>query len=282
VVVAGFQGILDEKTLNPVTLDRGGSDTVAVALAAKLGVKVCQIFTDVDGVYTIDPRVVPEAKRFNRIDYRKMIDLSTAGAGVLKDRSVALADVFGVEIEVLLSPSLGKTTGSTKVCSGCTLEEMENTWFQPGVAIQKGRQVKVAGVPNKPGRAHTITSAISDLNIEDVNQPPALGPTDITFVFAPEVVNTALTALNKVKDLGVVGDIEILDFGDVYRLTLIDPLMKDQIGVLNRVTGAMAEAEVSIEMLSSSGTAIMVAIKQEKEILERAARALASKFNLIS
>lgn len=279
VVVAGFQGVI-EGTGQVITLGRGGSDLTAIVSAAALGLSYCEIYTDVDGVYTIDPRIVPGAKRYSRIIYRQMIDLSTAGAEVLMDRSVALAQMLGVEIKVLLSPSFGKTTGGTLVCSGGSLEDMENAFFQPGVAIQQVEQVKISDVPNEPGMAAAIFDNLRGINIWDGSQVPGIGKTDIALVCLSENTSKVLAGLHKAKEAGVAGGFKISEPLKVYELTLADPLMKEGSDYLWKILATMGRAKVNVEMWSTSGTTIMVVVKEED--LKKAALALAEEFNLIS
>ncbi|MBI5221467.1 MAG: aspartate kinase [Candidatus Magasanikbacteria bacterium] len=279
VVVAGFQGII-EGTDKIATLGRGGSDLTAVVLAAALRLYYCEIFTDVDGVYTVDPQLVPEAKRFSRIAYDQMIQLSEAGVGKPQGRSVALAHNLGVKIKVLLSPSFGRTTSGTLICSDSNLEEMENSWYQPGIAIKKKvKEITIVDVPNKSGVAVKVIEAIAGINIEDGLQPPGGEKTDMFFFYKTEDVPRVLSRLRGIKEPELVGKIKIPDPRNVVELTLIYPLMGDEPDYLYRVFKAMARVGVNIETFSTSGTTIMVTVKEEN--LEKAARALAEEFELL-
>ncbi len=279
VVVAGFQGII-EGTDEPSTLGRGGSDLTAIAIAGALGLGYCEIYTDVDGVFMIDPRIVPGAKRFVRISYSQMIQLSGAGAGVLMDRSVALAQNLGVEIRVLLSPSLGESSGGTLVCSGSSLEEMEGFGTQPGVAVQRMVQIKISGARNSPGVAGGIFGALSDVNIVDSAQVPGAEEADIALLCLPEDSPRILARLQEARKTGLVGEIGISEPLGVAGLTLVDPTMKEEPGRFGKVFGAIGNAGVNIEMFSSSGTTILTVVREED--LEKAARALGKEFDLLS
>lgn len=278
VVVTGFQGI-KETTKVVTTLGRGGSDVTEIALAAALGLKRCENYTDVDGIFAVDPRIVPKAKRFSRISYNQLIQLTGAGSGKLMDRAVILAQNLGVEIQVLRSPSLGNSDGGTLVCSGSTLETMELLRSQPGVAVQKLRLVKISNIPNKPGVASKIFGALSDINIIDIVQPPSGEKAEISLLSLPQDLPKILSRLYGIKESELVEGIAISDPLEVAGLTLVDPLMKEGPGYLGRVSEAISKAGINIEMLSSSGTTIQAVVKEEG--LERATQALAEEFGLV-
>lgn len=280
VVVAGFQGVI-EGTDKVVTLGRGGSDLTAIALAAALGQRHCENYTDIDGIFAIDPRIVPKAKRFSQISYSQLVQLTGVGGGKLQDRAVALASSLGVEIRVLLSPSFGKkSTGGTLVCSGSDIEEMEGFWTQPAVAIQRGSQIKISDVPNQPGVASKIFGVLSDINILDSAQIPGAEKTDISLLCLPEDAPAILSRLHGIKEAGLVGEIKISEPLAVAGLTLVYPLMKEEPGYLQRVFEAIGRAGVNIQMFSSSGTTILAVVREES--LERAANALGEEFELIT
>ena len=278
-VVTGFQGV-EEKTNKITTLGHGGSDLTAIAIAGTLGLDYCEIYTDVPGIGAIDPRLVPNARILDAIPYNQMIELAEAGAGVLMDRSIELAQNLGVEVRVLLSPSFGKITVGTLVCSGSTLEEMERSIsIQPGVAIQKSIVVNISGVLNKPGMAKIIDEALSDISLLNSIQGLGKGTIDITLFCLSEDYSRVIERLNKVKESGKVGEIEIAEGLKMAELTLVYPLMKGMPGYLARVSGAMGRADINIEMSSAPGTVISVVVKEED--LEKAAKALAEEFNLL-
>jgi len=278
VVVTGFQGI-KETTKTVVTLGRGGSDITEISLAASLGEKSCENYTDVDGIYAIDPRIIPEAKRFGQISYYQLIELATAGGGKLMDRAVILAQNLGVEIRVLLSPSFGESTGGTLVCSGSALERMESSESQPGLVIKELRMIKISNIPNKPGVAGKIFVPLSKINLESSIQAPAEKKAEISILCLPGFVGNILSVLKRVKSESLL-DIEIAEPASVAELTLVDPLMRERPGYLGRVCQAIGKAGVNIESISSPGITIEL-IVQETD-LAKAARAIAEEFQLIA
>jgi len=275
VIVSGFQGVI-EGTDEPVTLGRGGSDLTLVALTIALGAKYCEKFTKIDGVFAIDPQVIPEAKRFEKISHSQMLQLASAGASVLMDRCVWLAQAFGVDIWVGLSPSLGKTTGGTLVCSGGTLRNMEGFISpQSGVAIKEGSLVTVSNIPNRPGAAAEVFRALSDINIIDCAQGQGGENANISILCKAEDLEQVLLRLNKVEKARTIGK-----GVDVVVLTLINSAMKEETGWLYRVANAIAQEGVNIEMLSTVGETILIVVKKEK--LKQSAMALAKEFDLLS
>lgn len=277
-VVTGFQGI-KETTKMVTILGRGGSDITEIALTASLGEKYCENYTDVDGIFAVDPRIIPEAKRFDQISYYQLIELATAGSGKLNDRAVILAQNLGIEIKVLLSPSFGESTGGTLVCSGSTLEKMESFESQPGLAIQKSRLIRILNIPNKPGMARRIFEPLERINLLNAIQAPAGEKAKISIMCLPKLSDSILSILNKVKEK-LLPEIEILEPLEIAELTLVDPLMKDHPSYLARVSRAIGEAEVNIESLSAPGITIAVVVK-ETDLL-KAARALAEEFQLVT
>ena len=278
VVVTGFQGI-KETTKTVVTLGRGGSDITEISLAASLGEKSCENYTDVDGIYAIDPRIIPEAKRFGQISYYQLIELATAGGGKLMDRAVILAQNLGVEIRVLLSPSFGESTGGTLVCSGSALERMESSESQPGLVIKELRMIKISNIPNKPGVAGKIFVPLSKINLESSIQAPAEKKAEISILCLPGFVGNILSVLKRVKSESLL-DIEIAEPASVAELILVDPLMRERSGYLGRVCQAIGKTGVNIESISSPGITIEL-IVQETD-LAKAARAIAEEFQLIA
>lgn len=279
VVVTGYQGI-KETTKMITVLGRGGSDVTEVALAAALGQGHCENYTDVDGIYATDPRIVPGAKRLEQISYGQLIHLAGVGGGKLNDRAVILAQNLGVDIRVMLSPSFGESTGGTLVCSGSTLERMELPWSQPAMAVRKLGLAKISNIPNKPGIANKILEVLSDINLESIVQPPAGEKAEICLLFLPKHLSKILSRLHGIRESGLAGDIKISEPLNVADLTLVDPLMKETPGYAAKVSGAMARVEVNIEMLSAPGATIEVVVKEED--LKKAAQALAEEFQLIA
>ena len=279
-VVAGFQGVI-EGTNEVVTLGRGGSDITAVSLAGALRASFCEIYKDVDGIFTVDPRIVPGAKRLTRIPYDQMVDLAEGGAAVLMTRCVILARNLGVKIKVLLSPSLGETIGGTLVDAGAnsdtTLEGL--MWAQPAIAIQKGLAlVNVAGVPNQPMMAAKILGAIRNINLIDATQGQGEEKANISVLCETAVAPIILENIK--ESLKETAGITITTQTGIVGLTLADPLMPDEPGYVWRACEAVGRVGVNIETISSSGATILVSIREEG--LERAARALAEEFNLLA
>jgi len=277
-VVTGFQGI-KETTKMVTILGRGGSDITEIALTASLGEKYCENYTDVDGIFVVDPWIIPEAKRFDQISYYQLIELATAGGGKLMDRAVILAQNLGVEIRVLLSPSFGESTGGTLVCSGSTLEKMESFESQPGLVIQKLRMIRISNIPNEPGIARKIFVPLNKVNVVSSIQAPTGKKAEISILCLFSFLDNVLSILKEVKSESLPG-IEITEPTSVAELTLVDPLMKEYPGYLGRVCQAMGKAEVNIESLSSHGITIAVVVK-ETDLL-KAARALAEEFQLVT
>lgn len=278
LVVTGFQGI-KETTRKVTILGRGGSDITAVSLAASLGQKCCENYTDVDGIYATDPRVIPRAKRFDQISYYQLIELAAAGGGKLNDRAVILAQNLGIEIKVLLSPSFGESTGGTRVCSGSTLERMESCESQPGLAIQKLKLIRISNIPNESGMAEKIFGPLEKINLVNAIQAPAGKKAEISLSCLPKFSTPILSILKEVKKM-TLPDIEISEPLEVAELTLVDPLMGERPGYLARVSRAMKRAGVNIESISSPGITIAVIVKEAD--LPKAAQVLAEEFELIT
>ncbi len=277
VVVTGFQGMFQGEV---VTLGRGGSDLTAIALAAALGSNYCENFTDVDGIYAVDPRIVPRAKRYERISHNNLVQFTGAGGGKLMDRAALLAQNLGVEIRVLLSSSCGSSTGGTLVCFGSSLGEMESQdpGDQTGLIIQEAEQVKISGVLNESGVVAKIFSVLSDINIIDSVQTTKHRAADITLLCAKKDMEEAISRLRDSKksatQLGEVGNSM-----PVSGLTLVSPMMKEDPNYFIRIFNAISRSGVNIETFSSSNITIMVVVKKEEE--KKAARALAEEFQLI-
>ena len=272
VVVAGFQGI-DEQG-NITTLGRGGSDTTAVALAAALKAKECQIFTDVDGVYTSDPRVVPEARRLSRLTFEEMLELASLGAKVLQIRSVEFASKYDVPLRVLSSFSPGE---------GTLIMGENETMEQPvisGVAFSRDEaKLTVVGVPDRPGIAHSILEPIANAGIEVdviVQNVGSDGCTDFTFTVNR---NDYLLALETVEQFaGETGAREVLGDDRICKISLVGVGMRSHAGIASRMFGALAREAINIQMISTSEIKISVVV--EEKYLELGTRALHAEFNL--
>ncbi|MEU0564086.1 aspartate kinase [Nonomuraea sp. NPDC005983] len=263
-IVAGFQGV-SQDTKDITTLGRGGSDTTAVALAAALEADVCEIYTDVDGIFTADPRIVPAARQIPRISYDEMMEMAACGAKILHLRCVEYARRFDLPIHVRSSFS---TREGTWVVSDPYTEgtEMEQPIIS-GVAHDRSEaKITVVGVPDKVGEAAAIfkTLAEAEINIDMIVQnvsAAATGRTDISFTLPTADSSTALTALKKIQ-----GDIayESLLFDDqIGKVSLIGAGMRSHPGVTATFFAALADAGVNIEMISTSEIRISVIVGQD-------------------
>lgn len=272
VVVAGFQGIDAEG--NITTLGRGGSDTTAVALAAALKADECQIFTDVDGVYTTDPRVVPKARRLSRITFEEMLEMASLGSKVLQIRAVEFAGKYKVPLRVLSTFQEGEGTL-------ITLEEegMEEPLIS-GIAFNRDEaKITILGVPDRPGIAGAILGPVSDANIEVdmiVQNVSSEGLTDFTFTVQTNDYERALEIIREVcRDLGareVIGNVHI------GKISLVGVGMRSHAGVATRMFRTLAEEGINIQMISTSEIKISVVI--DEKYLELAVRSLHSAFGL--
>ncbi|MFM8647371.1 MAG: aspartate kinase [Methylocystis sp.] len=275
VVVAGFQGV-DEKG-NITTLGRGGSDTTGVALAAALKADECQIYTDVDGIYTTDPRVVPEAKKLDSITFEEMLEMASLGSKVLQIRSVEFAGKYKVKLRVL--SSFEEEGDGTLI----TFEE-NNNMEQPiisGIAFNRDEaKVTILGVPDKPGIAYQILGPIADANIDVdmiIQNVGAVGTTDFTFTVNKNDLNKALTILNeKVKTH--VGAKEVNGNDKIAKVSIVGVGMRSHVGVASQMFRTLSEEGININMISTSEIKISVLI--DEKYLELAVRALHKAFGL--
>lgn len=275
VVVAGFQGV-DEKG-NITTLGRGGSDTTGVALAAALKADECQIYTDVDGIYTTDPRVVPEAKKLDSITFEEMLEMASLGSKVLQIRSVEFAGKYKVKLRVL--SSFEEEGDGTLI----TFEE-KNNMEQPiisGIAFNRDEaKVTILGVPDKPGIAYQILGPIADANIDVdmiIQNVGAVGTTDFTFTVNKNDLNKALTILNeKVKTH--VGAKEVNGNDKIAKVSIVGVGMRSYVGVASQMFRTLSEEGININMISTSEIKISVLI--DEKYLELAVRALHKAFGL--
>lgn len=273
VVVAGFQGV-DEQG-NITTLGRGGSDTTGVALAAALKANECQIYTDVDGVYTTDPRVVPQARRLEKITFEEMLEMASLGSKVLQIRSVEFAGKYNVPLRVLHSFQEGPGTL-------ITLDE-EESMEQPiisGIAFNRDEaKLTIRGVPDTPGVAFKILGPISAANIEVdmiVQNVSHDNTTDFTFTVHRNDYQNALAVLeNTAREIGareVSGDTKIT------KVSIVGVGMRSHAGVASRMFEALAKESINIQMISTSEIKVSVVI--EEKYLELAVRALHTAFEL--
>ncbi|MCB1725164.1 MAG: aspartate kinase [Chromatiaceae bacterium] len=273
VVVAGFQGV-DEKG-DITTLGRGGSDTTAVAMAAALKADECQIFTDVDGVYTTDPRVEPKARKLDRITFEEMLEMASLGSKVLQIRSVEFAGKYNVPLRVLSSfEDGGEGTLITFEEEGVEAAKIAGIAFNRDEA-----KLTVRGVPDQPGVAHKILGPIGDANIEVdmiVQNIAKDGTTDFTFTVNRGDYTKALKILEKVSaDLGareVVGDNRIV------KISLVGVGMRSHAGIASQMFAALSHEGINIQMISTSEIKISVVV--DEKYLELGVRALHEAFDL--
>jgi len=272
VVVAGFQGIDDEG--NVTTLGRGGSDTTAVALAASLKADVCEIFTDVDGVYTTDPNVCEKARKLEKISYDEMLEMASLGAKVLQIRAVEFAKKYDVPIHV--RSSFIETIG-TFVCRED--EEMENVAVS-GVTYDKNEaKITITKVPDRPGIAHKLFGAIAEANImvdmiiQNVSEE---GLADITFTVVKNDFHNAREIVRKIAQQ--IGAKEITTDEDIAKVSIIGTGMRSHSGVASTMFGALAKEGINILMISTSEIKISCVI--ESKYTELAIRALHDTFQL--
>jgi aspartate kinase len=274
VVVAGFQGV-DEHG-NITTLGRGGSDTTAVALAAALKADECQIYTDVDGVYTTDPRVVSEARRLDRITFEEMLEMASLGSKVLQIRSVEFAGKYNVPLRVLSSFE-GKEGPGTLI----TYEEegMEEALIS-GIAFNRDEaKLTIQGVPDQPGVAYRILGPIGDANIEVdmiVQNVGADETTDFTFTVHRNDYEKALQLLQETAKQ--VGAREVAGDSKIVKVSLVGVGMRSHAGIASTMFEALAKEGINIRMISTSEIKISVVI--DEKYLELGVRALHSAFNL--
>jgi len=275
VVVAGFQGV-DEHG-NITTLGRGGSDTTGVALAAALKADECQIYTDVDGVYTTDPRIVPEARRLSTITFEEMLELASQGSKVLQIRSVEFAGKYKVKLRVL--SSFEEEGDGTLI----TFEEEDNM-EQPiisGIAFNRDEaKVTVLGVPDRPGIAYQILGPIADANIDVdmiIQNVGADGTTDFTFTVHKNELNKALAIL-KDKVQGHIGAREINGDDKIAKVSVVGVGMRSHVGIASEMFRTLAEEGINIQMISTSEIKISVVI--DEKYLELAVRVLHKAYEL--
>lgn len=272
VVVAGFQGVDEEG--NITTLGRGGSDTTAVAMAAALKADECQIYTDVDGIYTADPRIVPEARRLDRVTVEEMLELASLGAKVLQARSVQFAGKYRVPLRVLSSFEEGAGTL-------ITYEEqaMEQALISGITYTRDEAKLTIMGVPDKPGVAYKLFNDIAgagigvDMIVQNVG---ADGLTDVTFTVQRVDYAKALTILKKMAS--VVGARDVAGDDKIVKISVVGVGMRTHAGIASTAFQALAEEGINIQMISTSEIKISVVV--DEKYLELGVRALHSAFGL--
>lgn len=272
-VVAGFQGVSAEGSVT--TLGRGGSDTTAVALAAALGADECRIYTDVTGVFTTDPRVVPSARRLKRVTFEEMLELASLGSKVLHPRSVEFAGKYGVPLRVLSSFEEGEGT--------LIVPEEEEAMEQPvisGIAFARDEaKITVEGVPDLPGIASRVLGPVSARGIEVdmiVQNVGASGNTDFTFTVARSDYDAAMDVVREAAEEMGAGEIR----GDdaIVKVSAVGVGMRSHAGVATRMFDALAAEGINIQMISTSEIKISVVIAEK--YLELAVRAIHDAFGL--
>jgi aspartate kinase len=276
-IVAGFQGVAQD-TKDITTLGRGGSDTTAVALAVALGADICEIYTDVDGIYTADPRIVPNAKRIGRITYEETLELAACGAKVLHLRSVEYARRSDLPIHVRSSYSNRPGTIVTGSMEDLSVEQALIT----GVAHDRSEaKITVLGVPDEPGEAARIFQAVTDAesNLDMIVQNISThgsSRTDISFTLPKDDGPAAMAALQKIQES--VGFEGLLFDDHVGKVSLIGAGMRSHPGVAAKFFAALGEAGVNIEMISTSEIRISVVCRDTD--LDEAVRAIHDAFDL--
>ncbi|MGM0541743.1 MAG: aspartate kinase [Pseudomonadota bacterium] len=276
VVVAGFQGVTVDGDIT--TLGRGGSDTTAVAIAAALNADECQIYTDVDGVYTTDPRVVPEAKRLDKITYDEMLELASLGAKVLQIRSVEFASKYKVPLRVLSSLKDG---GGTLITSEENFKdaEMEQPLIS-GIAFSRDEaKLMILGVPDKPGVAYQILGPIADANIEIdmiIQNQGRDGTTDFTFTMSRLDADSSLEILQKTANH--LGAREVTMDDSIVKISMVGVGMKSHAGIASTMFKTLADNDINIQMIGT--TEIKISVVIDESYLEVAVQSLHEAFDL--
>ncbi len=282
VVVAGFQGVDSEG--NITTLGRGGSDTSGVAIAAALDADECQIYTDVDGVYTTDPRVVPNARRLNQITFEEMLEMASLGSKVLQIRSVEFAGKYQVRLRVLSSLTDPNISVDEESRSGTLItfedDETMEAALVSGIAFNRDEaKITVLGVPDTPGIAHKILAPISDSKIEVdviVQNVSTDGKTDFSFTVHRNDFQRTLEILKPVAES--IGAKDIIGDDRICKLGLVGVGMRSHVGVASTMFEALSSEGVNIQMVSTSEIKITVVI--DEKYMELAVRALHQAFDL--
>ena len=282
VVITGFQGVDDNG--NIATLGRGGSDTSAVAIAAALKAAECLIYTDVDGVYTTDPRVVSEARRLKAITFEEMLELASLGSKVLQTRSVEFAGNYRVPTRVLSSLTDPLMDLAEEASSGTLISFEEDTNMEQavisGIAFNRDEaKISVMGVADRPGVAYHILGPVAAANVEVdmiIQNQSVEGKTDFTFTVSRNDYNKALEALNAQKD--EIGFATLIGDAKVSKISVVGVGMRSHVGVASDMFRTLAEEGINIMMISTSEIKISVLI--DEKYMELAVRALHKAFEL--
>jgi len=275
VIVAGFQGVDAEG--NITTLGRGGSDTTGVALAAALHADECQIFTDVDGVYTTDPRIVPEARRLDTVTFEEMLEMASLGSKVLQIRSVEFAGKYKVKLRVLSS---FEDKGNGTLITYEEQDTMEQAIIS-GIAFNRDEaKITVMGVPDRPGVAYHIIGPVADANIDVdviVQNTGENGLTDFSFTVHRNEYQKALEVLNNSLGKAFTAR-EIKGDNKIAKVSVVGIGMRSHVGIASKMFKALADEGINIAMISTSEIKISVIL--EEKYLELAVRVLHSAFEL--
>ena len=276
-VVSGFQGVSPEKRIT--TLGRGGSDTTAVAFAAALKAERCDIYTDVDGVYTTDPRVSPKARKLDKIAYEEMLELASLGAKVLQTRSVELAMRFNVPLRVLSSFEEPNDQAGTLVCAE---EDIMESNVVAGVAFSRDEaKMTLVSVADRPGIAATIFTGLSEagVNVDMIVQNIAEeGRTDMTWSCPTDQVARAEKAMSDAKDSGVINYHELIADKDVAKVSVVGIGMRSHTGVAAKMFRVLSAEGINILVITTSEIKISVLI--DRKYVELAVQALHDSFDL--
>ena len=283
VIVTGFQGIDPEG--NITTLGRGGSDTSAVAVAAALKADECLIYTDVDGVYTTDPRIVPEARRLQTVSFEEMLEMASMGSKVLQIRSVEFAGKYKVPMRVLSSFTPWDIDIHEEAKSGTLItfeedEKMEKAVVS-GIAFNRDEaKISVLGVPDRPGVAYSILGAIGDANIEVdviIQNISRDGKTDFSFTVNRNDYERAMDLL-KNKVLPATGAADVIGNTKICKVSIVGIGMRSHVGIASKMFKALADEGINIQMISTSE--IKTSVVLDEKYMELAVRALHKAFHL--
>jgi aspartate kinase len=275
VVVAGFQGV--DENGNITTLGRGGSDTTAVALAAALGADECQIYTDVDGVYTTDPRIVPEAHRLSKVTFEEMLEMASLGSKVLQIRSVEFAGKYKVKLRVLSS---FEEEGQGTLITFEEDKDMERAIIS-GIAFNRDEaKITVLGVPDRPGIAYQILGPVADANIDVdmiIQNVGHDGLTDFSFTINRSEFDRTMDILkNQVQPhIGARG---VIGGNRIAKVSIVGVGMRSHVGIASKMFRALAEEGINIQMISTSEIKISVVV--DEKYMELAVRVLHKVFEL--
>jgi len=278
VIVAGFQGV--DADGNITTLGRGGSDTSGVALAAALKADECQIYTDVDGVYTTDPRIVPEARRLDTVTFEEMLEMASLGSKVLQIRSVEFAGKYKVKLRVLSSFEEPEASGPGTLITFEEDDTMEQAIISAIAFNRDEAKISVMGVEDKPGIAHNIVGPVAAANLDVdmiVQNIGASGHTDFSFTVNRSEYQKTLDVLAKERGKGFTAR-EIIGDNKICKVSVVGIGMRSHVGIASKMFKALADEGINIQMISTSEIKISVVI--DEKYLELAVRVLHKAFEL--